>query len=69
MYALLDDASRRAYSAREFRRAYRDAAATATARRVAAGEPGGERDGTVAVPVDAAHARVRPRARPSCACP
>ena len=34
MYALLDDESRRAYSRGEFRRAYRDAAATATAERV-----------------------------------
>jgi peptidoglycan glycosyltransferase len=57
MYRLLDDASRRAYSAREFRRAYRDAAATATVRRVAAGDPGGEHDGTVAVPI-VLHTRV-----------
>jgi len=57
MYRLLDDASRRAYSAREFRGAYRDAAATATVRRVAAGDPGGEHDGTVAVPI-VLHTRV-----------
>jgi cell division protein FtsI/penicillin-binding protein 2 len=57
MYGLLDDASRRAYSAREFRRAYRDAAATATVRRVAPGDPGGEHDGTVAVPI-VLHTRV-----------
>jgi penicillin-binding protein A len=57
MYGMLDDASRRAYSPREFRRAYRDAAATATVRRVAAGDPGGEHDGTVAVPM-VLHTRV-----------
>jgi penicillin-binding protein A len=57
MYALLDDASKRAYSPREFRRAYRDAAATATARRVDAGEPGGEHDGSVTVPI-VLHTRV-----------
>ena len=57
MYALLDGASRRAYSAREFRRAYLDAAATATVRRVDTGEPDGERGGSVSVPV-ALHTRV-----------
>jgi penicillin-binding protein A len=57
MYALLDDASRRAYSAREFRRAYRDAGDTATLSRVEAGEPGGEHDGDVVVPI-VLHTRV-----------
>jgi hypothetical protein len=52
MYALLDDASRRAHSARDFRLAYRAAAATATARGVRAGEPGDERDGAVPVPIE-----------------
>ena len=51
MYALLDGASRRVYSLREFRRAYRDAGATATVERVEAGDPGGEHDGVVAVPI------------------
>jgi cell division protein FtsI/penicillin-binding protein 2 len=57
MYELLDDASQREYSGREFRRAYREAAATATVRRVAAGDPDGERDGRVAVPI-VLHTRV-----------
>ena len=52
MYRLLDDASRRAYSAREFRRAYRNAAATATVRRVAAGDPRGEHDEFLFAPLD-----------------
>jgi penicillin-binding protein A len=51
MYELLDDASRRVHTRREFRRAYRDAAGTATATGVQAGDPGGERDGAVAVPI------------------
>ena len=62
MYALLDDASRRAYSAAEFRRAYRDAAATATVRRVDAGEPGGEQGAPVTVPI-VLHTRVFGRVR------
>jgi peptidoglycan glycosyltransferase len=62
MYALLDDASRRAYSASEFRRAYRDTAATATVRRVDAGEPGGEHGDTVTVPI-VLHTRVFGRVR------
>lgn len=57
MYALLDGPSKRAYSAREFRRAYRDAGDTATVRRVEAGEPGGEQGGRVAVPI-VLHTRV-----------
>jgi penicillin-binding protein A len=52
MYALLDDASRREHTLREFRAAYRDAAATATATAVEAGDPDGERDGSVVVPMD-----------------
>ena len=51
MYALLDDASRRVYTARQFRRAYRDAANTATVRRVKAADPRGEHGGTVTVPI------------------
>jgi hypothetical protein len=57
MYGLLDAGSRRAYSLREFRRAYRDSGATATVERVDAGDPGGEHDGAVAVPI-ALHTRV-----------
>jgi penicillin-binding protein A len=51
MYALLDDASRRVHTRREFRAAYRDAAATATAAAVEVGDPEGERAGAVAIPV------------------
>ncbi len=57
MYALLDERSRAAYSLPAFRRAYARSAATATVTRVAAGEPVGERDGSVEVPV-AVHTRV-----------
>jgi penicillin-binding protein A len=57
MYGLLDAASRRAHSLREFRDAYRDAGATATLRRVEAGDPTGERGGTIGVPI-ALHTRV-----------
>jgi hypothetical protein len=50
MYALLDDPSRRVYSLREFRRSYRNAAATATLTGVQAGDP--ETAGAeVAVPI------------------
>jgi penicillin-binding protein A len=52
MYDMLDDASRDAYTREQFRDAYRDAAATATATGIEAGEPGAERDGSVAVPVE-----------------
>jgi penicillin-binding protein A len=52
MHALLDDASRRAHSLAEFRRAYRDAAATATATGVSTDDPAGERDGAVVLPVE-----------------
>jgi cell division protein FtsI/penicillin-binding protein 2 len=51
MYGLLDGASRRAYSAREFRQAYLDTAATATTRRVDAGEPSGANGGAVTLPI------------------
>ncbi|MGH2714655.1 MAG: NTF2-like N-terminal transpeptidase domain-containing protein, partial [Thermoleophilaceae bacterium] len=51
MYELLDDASRSAHTRREFRAAYRGAAATATATRVETGDPEGGRDGSVVVPV------------------
>jgi cell division protein FtsI/penicillin-binding protein 2 len=47
MHALLDDASRRAHPLPEFRRAYRDAAAVATAHAVEAGEPRAEDDDVV----------------------
>ena len=57
MYALLDERSRASYSLPAFRRAYARSAATATVIRVAAGEPEGERDGSVEVPV-AVHTRV-----------
>jgi peptidoglycan glycosyltransferase len=57
MYGLLDGASRRVHSLREFRQAYRDAGDTATVRRVEAGDPRGEHGGTVAVPI-ALHTRV-----------
>ncbi len=62
MYALLDDASRRSYSRGEFRRAYRQAAATATAERFETGDPKGAGGGRVVVPVDA-HTRVFGRVR------
>jgi penicillin-binding protein A len=52
MHAMLDAASRRAHSLAEFRRAYREAAATATATSVRAGEPGDESNGTITVPVE-----------------
>jgi peptidoglycan glycosyltransferase len=52
MYAKLDDASRRAYSFARFRAAYRDAAATATVKRVHAGDPRGPDGGSVPVPMD-----------------
>ena len=51
MHALLDERSRRAHPLPAFRRAYARSARTATLIRVEAGEPGGEDDGTVAVPV------------------
>lgn len=52
MHALLDDASRRAHSLREFRQAYRDAAATATATGVSTEGPAGERNGAVVLPME-----------------
>ncbi|MGH2846563.1 MAG: penicillin-binding transpeptidase domain-containing protein, partial [Thermoleophilaceae bacterium] len=51
MYALLDDASRRAHSLRELRAAYRDAAATATARGISSGDPEGGEGGIVTIPI------------------
>jgi penicillin-binding protein A len=52
MYGLLDDASRRIHSLREFQRTYRDAANTATLTVLRAGEP--EREGgEVVVPIEA----------------
>jgi penicillin-binding protein A len=52
MYAVLDDASREAHTRQEFRAAYRRAAATATATGVQAGDPEGEREDSVVVPVN-----------------
>jgi peptidoglycan glycosyltransferase len=52
MHALLDDASRRAHPLAEFRRAYRQAAATATATAVRADSPEGERGGAAVVPIE-----------------
>jgi penicillin-binding protein A len=52
MHTLLDDASRRAHPLSEFRRAYREAAATATATGVSVGGASDERDGVVVLPVD-----------------
>jgi peptidoglycan glycosyltransferase len=57
MYDMLDDASREVHSRRQFRAAYRRAAATATATELEAGDTAGERDGSVAVPI-AVHTRV-----------
>jgi penicillin-binding protein A len=51
MYDMLDDASRRVHTRREFRAAYSGAAATATATGIEAADPEGERDGSVAVPI------------------
>jgi peptidoglycan glycosyltransferase len=52
MYEMLDDASSEAHSRDEFRAAYRRAAATATSKGIEAGDPEGERDGSVAVPME-----------------
>jgi peptidoglycan glycosyltransferase len=52
MYDMLDDASREVHTQREFEAAYRRAAATATSTGVQAGDPEGERDGSVVVPVE-----------------
>jgi peptidoglycan glycosyltransferase len=52
MYDMLDDASREVHSRKEFRAAYRTAAATATARGIEVGDPGSERNGSVTVPVE-----------------
>ena len=51
MHAMLDARSRSSYPLPAFRRAYQRSAATATTIRVAAGEPEGERDGSVVVPM------------------
>ena len=51
MYDMLDDASREVHTRREFTAAYRRAAATATATGIEAGDPRGEQDGSVAIPV------------------
>jgi penicillin-binding protein A len=52
MHRLLDEPSRRAYSLRELRRAYEDAAATATTVEVEAGDPRGERGDAVVIPIE-----------------
>jgi peptidoglycan glycosyltransferase len=52
MYDMLDDASREVHSRKEFQAAYRRAAATATAKGIEVGDPEGERDGSVVVPVE-----------------
>jgi penicillin-binding protein A len=52
MHAMLDDASRRAHPLPAFRRAYRQAAATATATAVRADSPEGERGGAAVVPIE-----------------
>ncbi|MEA2333484.1 MAG: penicillin-binding protein [Thermoleophilaceae bacterium] len=62
MYALLDEPSQQAHSLREFRRAYRDAAATATLARVHAGAPSAGDGDSVSVPIDA-HTRAFGRVR------
>ncbi len=51
MHGLLDDESRRRYPLADFRKAYEDDAATATATAVRVGRPGGSKDGRVRVPV------------------
>lgn len=51
MHDLLDDDSRQRYPLASFRKAYDDAAATATATRIRVGEPRGRRGGRAAVPV------------------
>jgi peptidoglycan glycosyltransferase len=52
MYGMLDDASREVHSRKQFRAAYRRAAATATATGIEVEDPQGERNGSVAVPVE-----------------
>jgi penicillin-binding protein A len=52
MYDMLDDASREVHSRKEFRAAYRAAAATATATGIEVGDPGSERKRSVTVPVE-----------------
>src|SRR5687767_7105454 len=52
MYEMLDDASREVHTRRRFRAAYRGAAAIATATGIEVGDPEGERDGSVVVPVE-----------------
>jgi penicillin-binding protein A len=51
MYALLSDSARSTYPFERFRRAYRRAADTATLVAVAAGDPDGARNGSIAVPM------------------
>ena len=54
MHALLTPAARARYPLADFTRAYRDTAATATALSFEAGDPEGERDGGVVVPMTVA---------------
>ena len=51
MHRLISPSARRRYPLERFRRAYRRAANTATLRALEAGDPEGERDGAVTVPV------------------
>jgi hypothetical protein len=57
MHAELTPSTRTAYPLEVFERGYREAAATATATSIVAGDPAGERDGAVVVPL-AVHTRV-----------
>jgi penicillin-binding protein A len=52
MYELLDDASREVHTPREFRAAYRTAAATATTTGIETDDLDGERAGSIAIPVE-----------------
>jgi penicillin-binding protein A len=52
MYELLDAESQGAHSYRSFRRAYREAAATATAVEMRADDADGQREGSVVIPVE-----------------
>jgi cell division protein FtsI/penicillin-binding protein 2 len=51
MHGLLDESSQQAYPLPRFRRTYRRAAVTGTVIRVEAGDPDGEEDGAVVVPM------------------
>jgi penicillin-binding protein A len=51
MHALLSDDAQRAYPLKRFRNRYRRAADTSTQTAIEVGDPGGERDGQIVVPV------------------